>query len=84
MPVSIAVTIVTYDSAAFLARCLDAVAAQTHAPREVVVLDNRSRDDSAAIARAHGAVTKLIESRTTPASPADRTAPSRRPAPTGC
>ncbi len=62
MPVSIAVTIVTYDSAAFLARCLDAVAAQTHAPREVVVLDNRSRDDSAAIARAHGAVTKLIES----------------------
>ena len=62
MPVSIAVTIVTYDSAAFLARCLDAVAAQTHAPREVVVLDNRSRDDSAAIARAHGVVTKLIES----------------------
>ena len=62
MPVSIAVTIVTYDSAAFLARCLDAVAAQTHAPREVAVLDNRSRDGSAAIARAHGAVTKLIES----------------------
>ena len=62
MPVPIAVTIVTYDSAAFLARCLDAVAAQTHAPREVVVLDNRSRDDSAAIARAHGVVTKLIES----------------------
>lgn len=64
MPVSIAVTVVTYDSAAFLARCLDAVAAQTHAPREVVVLDNRSRDDGAAIARAHGAVTKLIESPT--------------------
>ena len=64
MPVSIAVTIVTYDSAAFLARCLDAVAAQTHAPREVVVLDNRSRDASAAIARAHGAVTALLESPT--------------------
>jgi len=61
-PVSIAVTIVTYDSAVLLARCLDAVAAQTHAPREVVVLDNRSSDASAAIARAHGAVTTLIES----------------------
>ena len=64
MPVPIAVTIVTYDSAAFLARCLDAVAAQTHAPREVVVLDNASRDESAGIARAHGAVTKLIDSPT--------------------
>ena len=63
MPVAISVTIVTYDSAAFLARCLDAVAAQTHAPREVVVLDNASRDDSAAIARSHRAVTKLVESR---------------------
>jgi len=62
VPVSIAVTIVTYDSAALLARCLDAVAAQTHAPREVVVLDNRSSDASAAIARAHGAVTRLVES----------------------
>lgn len=62
MPVSIAITVVTYDSAAFLARCLDAVAAQQHVPREVIVLDNASRDDSAAIARAHGAVTKLIES----------------------
>jgi GT2 family glycosyltransferase len=62
VPVSIAVTIVTYDSEAFLARCLDAVGAQTHAPREVVVLDNRSRDASATIARAHGAVTTVIES----------------------
>ncbi|MBY0279419.1 glycosyltransferase family 2 protein, partial [Candidatus Binatia bacterium] len=63
MPVSVAVTIVAYDSAAFLARCLDAVASQTHAPREVIVLDNASRDASLAIARTHGAVTKVIESR---------------------
>lgn len=63
MPVAISVTIVTYDSAAFLARCLDAVAAQTHAPREVVVVDNCSRDASVAIARGHGVVTKLVENR---------------------
>lgn len=62
MPVSVSVTIVTYDSAAFLSRCLDAVAAQTHAPSEVVVLDNASHDDSAAIARGHRAVTRLIQS----------------------
>jgi GT2 family glycosyltransferase len=63
VPVSISVTIVTYDSAAFLARCLDAVAAQTHAPHDVVVVDNRSRDASVAIARGHGVVTKVIENR---------------------
>lgn len=61
MPVSIAVTIVTYDSAALLERCLDALAAQTHAPREVVVVDNRSSDDGVAIARRHPVVSRLIE-----------------------
>jgi GT2 family glycosyltransferase len=63
VPPSISVTVVTYDSAAFLARCLDAVAAQTHAPREVVVVDNRSQDASVAIARGHAVVTNLIENR---------------------
>jgi len=61
-PTRIAVTVVTYDSGEILGRCLDALATQTLAPVEVVVLDNASRDASRAIARTHPAVTRLIES----------------------
>lgn len=61
MPVSMAVTIVTFDSARFLASCLDGVAAQAYAPREVVVVDNASRDESVAIARRHPVVTRVVE-----------------------
>jgi len=58
----IAVTVVTYDSAEHLARCLDALASQTLAPHEVVVLDNASHDASPAIARGHPVVSRAIES----------------------
>jgi GT2 family glycosyltransferase len=50
------VTIVTFDSARYLARCLDALAAQELPPSEVIVVDNASSDGSAAIARAHAVV----------------------------
>ena len=60
MPPTIAVTLVTFDSADFLARCLDALAAQTAPPSEVVVVDNASRDDSLAIARRHPVVSRVI------------------------
>ena len=44
---SVSVGIVTYKSAPHLARCLDSLAAQTLAPREVVCVDNASGDGSA-------------------------------------
>jgi GT2 family glycosyltransferase len=52
---AVAVGIVAYDSAPFLARCVGAVRAQTAPPAELVVWDNASRDGSAALARALGA-----------------------------
>ncbi len=47
----VAVCIVTYDSAADLPACLDAVAAQDHRPLELVIVDCASADDSVAAAR---------------------------------
>jgi cellulose synthase/poly-beta-1,6-N-acetylglucosamine synthase-like glycosyltransferase len=53
--VSVSVVIPARDDAPSLARCLRALAAQHQAPAEVVVVDNGSRDDTAAVAAAHGA-----------------------------
>ena len=44
------------DDAGFLDACLTALAAQTHAPDRVIVVDNGSTDASAEVARSHGAV----------------------------
>jgi len=54
--ISVSVAIVTWESAKHLPRCLDALAAQTALPREVIVVDNASSDASAAIASAHPVV----------------------------
>ncbi len=43
------VGIVTWNSAAVLARCLDAVRRQTHSPLELLVADNASEDDTRAV-----------------------------------
>ena len=51
----ITVCIVTYNSERCLPRCLGALAAQTRQPREVLVWDNASVDQSAALAEKHGA-----------------------------
>lgn len=51
--------IVTFDSARWIGRCLDALAAQSDPPGEVLVIDNASSDASAAIARAHPVVTRV-------------------------
>ena len=51
----ISVVIPVKDDAPALSRCLGALASQSRAPDEVVVVDNGSSDDSAALARAAGA-----------------------------
>lgn len=58
---TVSVVIPVRDDAEELARCLTLLAAQTRPPDEVVVVDNGSTDDSAAVARAAGArvVTEL-------------------------
>ncbi len=52
---SVSVVIPVRDDAVALDRCLRLLAAQTVKPLEVVVVDNASSDDTADIARAHGA-----------------------------
>ncbi|MBF4605767.1 glycosyltransferase family 2 protein [Curtobacterium sp. VKM Ac-2884] len=54
--VRVSVVIPVRDDAAHLRRCLDALAVQTLLADEVVVVDNGSRDDSAEVAQAAGAI----------------------------
>ncbi len=51
----VSVVVPVLDDAEHLRRCLAALAAQTRPVDEVVVVDNGSTDDSAAVARAAGA-----------------------------
>jgi len=53
--VTVSVVIPVRDDAALLDRCLEALAAQRMPPAEVLVVDNASRDDTARVAREHGA-----------------------------
>ena len=46
MPISVAVTIVTYNSRRYIGACLDAVLRQNGTPFQVVVVDNASTDST--------------------------------------
>ncbi|WP_382303604.1 glycosyltransferase family 2 protein [Herbiconiux sp. UC225_62] len=59
MEISISVVIPARDDAEFLRRALEALAAQTRPADEIIVVDNGSTDDTADVARTHGA--RLIE-----------------------
>src|SRR5262249_13183135 len=50
------VVIPSLNDATMLQRCLDALAAQTRRPDEIVVVDNGSTDDTATVAARAGAV----------------------------
>jgi glycosyltransferase involved in cell wall biosynthesis len=54
---SVSIVIPVYNEAAYLPACLDAIAAQTVKPLEVIVVDNNSIDDTASIARSYNFVT---------------------------
>jgi glycosyltransferase involved in cell wall biosynthesis len=56
---SISVVIPAFNDSAMLANCLTALAAQTRPADEIIVVDNASTDDTAAVARAAGA--RVIE-----------------------
>lgn len=57
---SCTVVIPAYNAASCLAQTLDSVAAQTVRPDEVIVVDDGSRDETAAMAEAHPAVDRVI------------------------
>jgi glycosyltransferase involved in cell wall biosynthesis len=59
----VSVVVPAYDEEALLGACLRSLGRQTRPPDEVVVVDNNSRDRTAAIARAHGArvVPELVQ-----------------------
>lgn len=57
----VSVVIPVKDDAAYLRRCLAALSVQSRAPREVVVVDNGSRDRSRRVARRYGA--RLVRER---------------------
>lgn len=64
----IAVVVATYRRAHLIGRALDSIAAQTRPPREIVVVDDASGDDTAAVvaawARAHAAPVTFIAAET--------------------
>jgi GT2 family glycosyltransferase len=59
--VTVGVVIVTWNSARFLADCLQSLRAQTHPVAHLVVVDNGSADDSVARARAGFPEAEVIE-----------------------
>lgn len=59
----ISIIIPAYNEERYLPRCLDAIAAQTVKPYEVLVIDNNSEDATAAIAQKYPFVRVLREAR---------------------
>ncbi len=59
---TLSVIIPTYNEEDYIAACLDAIAAQTEMPDEVIVVDNNSSDSTVKIAKQYSFVTVLKES----------------------
>lgn len=54
-PELVSVVLVTWNSAPYLGRCLDGIRQQTHRHAELIVVDNASADESAALVADHAA-----------------------------
>lgn len=64
----ISVIIPVYNGRKFLTRCLDAVRASSYRSFELIVVDDRSTDESADISRSKGAVVLSTDTRSGPAA----------------
>lgn len=64
---SVSVVIPAHDAARFLDACLTRLAGSTVAPLECIVVDDGSRDDTAAVARRHGVTVLSTDGRRGPA-----------------
>lgn len=62
MPMSVSVVIPVYNEEAFLGRCLESLSKQSVKPKEIIVVDNNSRDKSMEIAKKY-AVKIITESK---------------------
>ncbi len=69
---SVSIVIPAYNEEGQLALCLEAIARQTVKPLQVIVVDNNSTDNTAAIARTYPFVTLLGEAKQGPAYARDR------------
>lgn len=58
---AVSVVILTYNSAAFLPLCLEELGRSRGVELEVIVVDNNSKDDSAALAQSHPLVNRVIQ-----------------------
>ena len=57
---SVAVTIVTYNSGRYIARCLKTVLEQNYANKQIVVVDNASTDDTVDVLRGFDSRVKVV------------------------
>ena len=75
---AVSIIVPAYNSAADLGECLRAIAAATEGPREVIVVDDASADDTAAVAAAAGARVIRCDVNGGPASARNRGAAAAR------
>lgn len=69
MPTTVSVVIPCYNAAAYLREAVESALGQTHPPLEVVVVDDGSTDDSAAIAESYGAPVRVLREPTSKQGP---------------
>jgi lipopolysaccharide/colanic/teichoic acid biosynthesis glycosyltransferase/glycosyltransferase involved in cell wall biosynthesis len=65
---SVSVIVPAHNAAATLPDCMTSLCLQTRPPDEIIVVDDGSTDDTAAIARAHGAVVVATRRKSGPAT----------------
>ncbi|HEX7245029.1 MAG TPA: glycosyltransferase family A protein [Solirubrobacterales bacterium] len=68
----VSVVIPAYEAERFLGEAIESVLAQTYAPVEVVVVDDGSGDDTAAVARSYPAVKLIVQENAGPAAARNR------------